>query len=59
MDRPPAVAGGLIALRALSALAVQAPAEPRTLLRVRRNSTNKAKGHPEVAFCFIGGAGGI
>jgi hypothetical protein len=21
--------------------------------------TNKAKGHPKVAFCFVGGAGGI
>jgi len=59
MPRPPAVAGGLIALRALSALAAQAPAEPRTLLRVRRHFANKAKGHPEVAFCFIGGAGGV
>jgi hypothetical protein len=33
----------------LSALAAQAPAEPRTMLRVRRNFANKAKGHPEVA----------
>lgn len=59
MYRAHLVAGRLIALRALSALAAHAPAEPRTVLRVRRHFANKAKGHPEVAFCFIGGAGGI